>query len=129
MWRIGLSLFLTTLFKVGTLISNRWLPREYALVDSCHHSIATALFSDSVIKLGDTGKKCLKEFGHRFIADWLGDGMESNAVGCEDFSYGEVVIGISRKPIYTQNNKGLDLIFILTTKLKSFEKFLSVIET
>ncbi|MDO8442971.1 MAG: hypothetical protein Q7S81_01810 [bacterium] len=82
MWWIRLGLFLSVFFVLHTPVSNRWLPRIYTLVDSSEHAVATALFSYGIIKLGDTGKECLKKLGHRFIADWLGDGMQGYSIGC-----------------------------------------------
>src|SRR3989344_618536 len=128
MWWIRLGLFLSVFFVLHTPVSNRWLPRIYTLVDSSEHAVATALLSYSIIKLCDTGKECLKKLGNWLIADRLGDGVQGYSVGGQYFSYGEVVIGISGKPIHSQNHKGLDLIFIFSTEFQRIEKFLAVLK-
>ncbi|MDP3052414.1 MAG: hypothetical protein Q8N22_00465 [bacterium] len=127
--RIGLSFFLASFFEMGTLIAERLSPGKDSLVYSCEHSIAASLFSDGVIIFGCPGQHGFDEFFRRLVADGFGYRVEGGAVIQENFADGEMVFGVAGEPVNSQDNKGLDLFFVLSAELQRFQEFFSVIQT
>ncbi|OHB04851.1 MAG: hypothetical protein A3B16_01425 [Candidatus Zambryskibacteria bacterium RIFCSPLOWO2_01_FULL_45_43] len=124
-----MRLFLSPLLEVGTFIADGRFPGENSLVYSCQHPITASLFSYGVVVFRRPGQHGFDEFLRRLVADGLGYGVEGGAVIQENLADRKMVFGVAGEPVNPQDDKGLDLVFVLPAELQRLQEFLSVIQT